>query len=584
MNKKLNCLLLGCSMVFSMQVKSQNYIPVFDKVLFYDGYKSLEALAGKMDTLPDGFYRLKTSVITTKLSDTQLNLLCGSIRMDVVVKAACDNYDRLGHVTLAFVPKDSVLYTQDKVQRIEIARFVTPFMDKNRKPDTVPYTFQVDYLQHLFQDKNLREQYNFWLELDIFGVPYAANTQIAGCAGRNDVFYGSLSFTTTASAACELENDNVFIPMFVKTAFNNYRKNTYYFVDTCYTINVIDTCYTVDTCYNKLDSVYKAAEYKVDSIYIPTASDTLGKTIRNMLFTFPENLTDAQLVLITSNHGANDGGEEYNRRWHYVYLNKEEVLRYLPGRTSCEPFRKYNTQGNNIYSSNPRTDAQWQSFSNWCPGDVIDTRIINLGALPAGQYLFTIEVPDAVFVGGQGNFPLSLYFQGKTSGTIQGKIPPKYTIKGNVTNNGNPLAGVVMGGGFSCTDSLGEYTAIGDSNATVIITPKLSGYTFNPPSITCSKLATNLSDKNFEATSIVGISDRNNSNSSTCIYPNPTTGKLIIDNGQLTIKNIDLYNIVGQKQLSIVNSQLSIEIDISHLAAGLYFLKIDGKTIKVIKE
>jgi len=372
MIKKSLLLLAGCLISFSAQLKSQHIVPVFDAVLFYDGYNTLEALAGEIVPLPDGFYRLSTSIITTKLSEEQLNLLDGSIQLDVVLKAACDNYDRLGHVNLALVPKGAELYDPSNTQRIEIARLVTPFMNKNRQPDTVPYTYQIDYLQHLFQDQNLRSEYDFWLELDIFGVPYAANTQVAGCSGRNDTFYGTLWFTTTETANTP-KNDHVFIPMFMKARFNNYSEG---------------------------------------------ATDTIGKTIKSKLFTVEENLTDAHLVLITSNHGANSGGEEYNRRWHYVYVNQEEVLRYKPGRTTCEPFRIYNTQANGIYGPNPKTDEQWQSFSNWCPGDVIDTRIINLGALQAGEYLFTIDVPDARFVGQQGNFPLSLYFQGKTNGML----------------------------------------------------------------------------------------------------------------------------------------------------------------------
>jgi Leucine-rich repeat (LRR) protein len=68
------------------------------------------------------------------------------------------------------------------------------------------------------------------------------------------------------------------------------------------------------------------------------------------------------------------------------------------------------------------------------------------------------------------------------------------------------------------------------------------------------------------------------------VYPNPTTGKLRIDNAQLSIKNIELFDIVGKKQLSIFNCPLSIEIDISHLANGMYFIKIDNKMYKIIKE
>ena len=83
----------------------------------------------------------------------------------------------------------------------------------------------------------------------------------------------------------------------------------------------------------------------------------------------------------------------------------------LPGRPSCEPFRVYNTQANGIYGPTPMTDEEWQSFSNWCPGDVIDIRIIPWGSVAAGPHQLVIEVPDAVFVGDEGNFPFSLYVQ-----------------------------------------------------------------------------------------------------------------------------------------------------------------------------
>ena len=69
------------------------------------------------------------------------------------------------------------------------------------------------------------------------------------------------------------------------------------------------------------------------------------------------------------------------------------------------------------------------------------------------------------------------------------------------------------------------------------------------------------------------------------IYPNPTTGQLTIDNGELTMDNVKIYDIIGKVidnyQLSIVNSQLII--DVSHLPAGMYFLKINNEILKIIK-
>ena len=75
------------------------------------------------------------------------------------------------------------------------------------------------------------------------------------------------------------------------------------------------------------------------------------------------------------------------------------------------------------------------------------------------------------------------------------------------------------------------------------------------------------------------------SNSTVFVYPNPTTGKLKIENGELKMGNVELYDIYGKKQFSVFNFQFSIdEIDISHLANGMYFLKIDNKVVKVMKQ
>ena len=62
------------------------------------------------------------------------------------------------------------------------------------------------------------------------------------------------------------------------------------------------------------------------------------------------------------------------------------------------------------------------------------------------------------------------------------------------------------------------------------------------------------------------------------LYPNPTTGKLTIENGQLTIKNVEVFDMLGKKQLSIINCQLSINMDVSPLPAGVYFVRLDTET------
>lgn len=360
------------------QTNGRDTVTVFDAVRFYDGYLVEK---NPQDPTLDGILRHRTSLYAIKLTDEQLAQIGDSLEMHVRVQACCDNYDRIGNVNIAFVPKGQETYKPDEVQRIEIGRFITPFMNKNKKPDTVSYEYKVPYLSYIFRDSELRAQYDIWVELEIFGVPYAANQQIKGCADRSDVFLGTLKFSTINENRGVTTDKDVLVPIVIKNP-----------------------------------------EYIAHNLnnYDERATDEIGKTIKTYTFTVPKDVADGQLVVVTSNHGANEGGEEYNRRWHYIYYDggEEPVMVYKPGRNSCEPFRKYNTCPNGIYGYFKRSDETWQSFSNWCPGDVIDNRIIDLGEVKAGTHTVCISVPDAEFVGGQGDIPVSIFFQGLTEGIL----------------------------------------------------------------------------------------------------------------------------------------------------------------------
>jgi len=343
--------------------KAQTGIPIYDNVLFYDGYAALV----NAPTDPD-VVRLRNDLFTKKLTTDILDQIGSTLQLNVLITAACDNYDRIGNVNLALVPKGALTYNPNTTSRIELARFITPFMNKNIEPSSVPYNFTINNAAKILKDSYLNSIYDFWIELEVFGVPYAANTQVAGCAGRNDVFFGTLEFVTNEDMT--IPNDTFVLPLNFKKDLNNYAVG---------------------------------------------ASDALGTTVRTINFNLDSPINNAKFHLITSNHGANSGGEEYNRRWHYIYLNANQILSYKPGEPTCEPYRVFNTQPNGIYGSTPRTPAQWQSFSNWCPGSVIPIREISLGNLSAGSHSFVISVPDAVFVGAQGYIPVSLYLQGENA-------------------------------------------------------------------------------------------------------------------------------------------------------------------------
>jgi hypothetical protein len=345
------------------QASAQNVITIMEGVVFHDGYAKLVSSPEP----PAGIIKHRNDLFARKLSKAELNSIGNTLEMRVTISALCDNYDRIGNVNMAFVPVGSTTYDPKTTKTIELGRFITPFMNKNIEPTSVPYVFDIPNVAMLLKDTAITNNFDIWVELSVFGVPYAANKEVVGCAGRNDVFMGKLEFVTNVPAP--VQNSNFLLPLFFNNNFNNYQSS---------------------------------------------ATDTLGQTIKTINFEVPINLSEATLFLITSNHGANSGGEEYNRRLHYAYFDNELKLTYRPGRMSCEPFRKYNTQANGIYGPTPRNPSQWQSFSNWCPGDVIDIREIHLGEVKAGTHSFTITVPDAVFNQREGNIPLSLYFHGTT--------------------------------------------------------------------------------------------------------------------------------------------------------------------------
>ena len=123
----------------------------------------------------------------------------------------------------------------------------------------------------------------------------------------------------------------------------------------------------------------------------------------------------------------------------------------------------------------------------------------------------------------------------------------------------------------------------GDTNiATVDANGKIRGISDGETSIVATSI-----DGGFQANGKiivrnVGIGQLTMDNGQWIIYPNPTSSQLRIENYELSMGNIEIYDIYGRK---IVNCPLSTvnSIDVSHLANGLYFLKIGNKTVKIVK-
>ena len=74
--------------------------------------------------------------------------------------------------------------------------------------------------------------------------------------------------------------------------------------------------------------------------------------------------------------------------------------------------------------------------------------------------------------------------------------------------------------------------------------------------------------------SSVGFQESHLKNSEVKLFPNPTTGKLHIENDGLRIRTIHVYNIFGDEVLSLLQSN---EIDLTSLSDGIYIFEISGE-------
>ena len=66
------------------------------------------------------------------------------------------------------------------------------------------------------------------------------------------------------------------------------------------------------------------------------------------------------------------------------------------------------------------------------------------------------------------------------------------------------------------------------------------------------------------------------------IYPNPVNDVLYIKSDN-NIKEVNIYNIVGIKVATVSGQQSAISVDMSGFSSGVYFVEVDGKTFRVIR-
>jgi len=82
----------------------------------------------------------------------------------------------------------------------------------------------------------------------------------------------------------------------------------------------------------------------------------------------------------------------------------------------------------------------------------------------------------------------------------------------------------------------------------------------------------------------LGIADLEKSD--ILIYPNPTTGQLQVQSSKFKVQSVEVFDIFGKKVSSyhLITSSSNLLIDISHLPADIYFVKIATETGIITKK
>jgi hypothetical protein len=154
-----------------------------------------------------------------------------------------------------------------------------------------------------------------------------------------------------------------------------------------------------------------------------------------------------------------------------------------------------------------------QAALNWYApnGSLYQNVPWTLSSSPAPPWCFwdTINIAGNPPALEPGNWSVALTWNNSLLFTLPFTIQPgpTYTIVGQVTLSGSPLSEVTVTlsgsqSGTATTNGSGNYSLTAPSGGNYTVTPSLSGYTFNPTSLSFNNLSGNQSGANFAASTV----------------------------------------------------------------------------------
>jgi hypothetical protein len=249
-----------------------------------------------------------------------------------------------------------------------------------------------------------------------------------------------------------------------------------------------------------------------------------------------------------------------------------------------------NTISNNTIKNNQRGVVLDPALGNPTQVTISENSMYNnsvIGIDLVGTTANDVDDPD-IGVNNLQNTPeiSSISYLGGTA------IEISYVVPSSITNSAYPLLieffGAVSGQGKFFIES-DSYTAPGAKTITINLPTGFDVNDYNNIVATATDANGNTSEFGINVNYTLSVTQFENETNSFKLYPNPVADRLFVQSP--TSEDFSLYvvNTLGQVILSQNNEASSIELDVSTLSKGLYFLNIiskngTAKSIKFIKK
>jgi hypothetical protein len=233
---------------------------------------------------------------------------------------------------------------------------------------------------------------------------------------------------------------------------------------------------------------------------------------------------------------------------------------------------KYNAAGNLVWakSAGGTTVDYGQSIAIDANGDV----------LVSGYFDNTLSLGTITLTNGGGN---DLFI----AKLIQCASPPPPTNITGVANqsicsNNSATLSATSSGSVTWYATPSSSTSIGFGNNFITPTLATGTYTYYAEASTCT-VSTSRTAITVTAQICTGIIKNATNAAQVIVYPNPFTNKITIASNT-TRETIRIYNTLGSIIYNSIPGNEKTEIDLSDQPSGIYFIKIDLTTQKIIKE